>query len=63
MIMAFENKGICQKIYSLIHFYIDAYSMSDSEKIRCKLFLENLLINFMGWEAPVKRYLNDSFDE
>lgn len=32
--------------------------MSDSEKIRCKLFLENLLVGFMGWDVPVKRYLN-----
>lgn len=62
MIMAFENKGITQKVYSLIHFYIDSYQMGDSEKLRCKLFLENFLIHYLGWEAPVKRYLNENFD-
>lgn len=63
MIFAFENKPVCQKVYSLMHFYIDSYSMGDNEKLRCKLFLENFLINYFGWQLPVKRYLNDSFDE
>jgi hypothetical protein len=63
MIFAFENRGICQKVYSLIHFYIDSYGMGDSEKIRCKLFLENFLMNYLDWEAPTKRYLNENFDE
>ncbi len=63
MIFAFENRGICQKVYSLIHFYIDSYGMGDSEKIRCKLFLENFLMNYLDWEAPMKRYLNENFDE
>lgn len=50
-------------MYSLIHFYIDSYAMGDSEKLRCKLFLENFLINYLGWEQPTKRYLNENFEE
>jgi hypothetical protein len=37
--------------------------MGDSEKLRCKLFLENFLINYLGWEQPTKRYLNENFEE
>jgi hypothetical protein len=37
--------------------------MGDSEKLRCKLFLQSFLINYLGWNQPNKRYLNDLFEE
>lgn len=37
--------------------------MGENEKLRCRVFLEQFFINFLGWKLPTKEYLNESFDE
>ena len=37
--------------------------MGENEKLRCRIFLEQFLINFLGWKLPSKEYLNENFDE
>jgi hypothetical protein len=37
--------------------------MGENEKLRCRIFLEPFLINFLGWKLPSKEYLNENFDE
>jgi hypothetical protein len=39
LIMAFEDDTICKNIYSLLLFYIDSYTITEPEKIKCKYFL------------------------
>lgn len=62
MILALEEQPICQHIYSLLLFYIESSQGTEAEKIRCKLFLEQFLVGFLGWTVPVKRSLSDNFD-
>lgn len=47
----------------MLLFYIESSQSTEAEKIRCKLFLEQFLVGFLGWTIPVKRSLNDNFDE
>ena len=64
IIMAFEDKAICQKIYSLLLFYIDNYPMTMPEQFKCNCYLELFLFKYMGWEIPEKQTLNtEVFDE
>lgn len=63
MILALEEQPICQHIYSLLLFYIESSQNTETEKVRCKYFLEQFLVGFLGWTIPVKRSLNDKFDE
>jgi hypothetical protein len=63
MILALEEKPICQHIYSLLLFYIESSQSTEAEKIRCKLFLEQFLVGYLGWTIPVKRCLSEHFDE
>jgi hypothetical protein len=62
MILAFEEEEVCQHLYSMIVFFIDAVQTNEQEKNRCKLFLEQLLRRFLGWPAPRKKMLTDLFD-
>lgn len=63
MILALEEQSICQHIYSLLIFYIESSQTTEAEKIRCKLFLEQFLVGFLGWTIPVKRFLSENFDQ
>jgi hypothetical protein len=60
--MAFENEAICKNMYSMLLFYIDAFPMTEPEKIRCKYFLEQFLVGFLGWTLPPKFSLSEHFE-
>ena len=63
IIMAFENKEICQSIYSLLLFYVDNYPMTIPEQCKCKCYLEEFLVGYLGWEIPERKSLNvEQFD-
>ena len=63
VIMSFEKEKICEEIYSLLLFYIDTYSMAEPDKLKCKMFLGELLSKFLGWKVPMKFSLSEKFDE
>jgi hypothetical protein len=63
MILALEEEETCQYLYSLLIFYIENTQISESEKIKCKCFLEEFLVNFLGWKRPIRHFLNENFDE
>ena len=63
VIMSFEDKSICESIYSLLLFYIDSYPITEPEKIKCKCFLEQFLVGFLEWVKPLKYSLSEQFDE
>ena len=37
--------------------------MTEPEKLKCKCFLEQLLVGFLEWVKPVKYSLNENYDE
>ena len=63
IIMAFEDESICQQTYALISFYIETAQMGEGEKQRCRTFLEQVLVSFLGWKLPVRRMPSESLDE
>jgi len=52
IIMAFEDKEVCQNIYSLLLFYIDSFPMTVPEQYKLKCYLEEFLVEYLGWEVP-----------
>lgn len=52
IIMIFEDKEVCQNIYSLLLFYIDSFPMTVPEQYKLKCYLEEFLVEYLGWEVP-----------
>jgi len=62
MILAFEDEKACQHLYSLIIYYIETAQLTETEKYKTKLFLEQFLIGFLKWKIPTKKLLSAEFN-
>lgn len=62
-IMAFEDPDIISQLYSLLLFYIDASIITETEKYKAKVFLEQFLIGFLKWKPPVRKTLSEHYQE
>lgn len=63
IILAFEDESALAFAYSLISFSLDSSSVTEQEKVRCKMTARMVLSSFLKLERFESRSLSTAFDE